>query len=432
MLRLRRRTLGAEHPDTLMTVTELAAALEGTGDVEAALRHLQRAVPLLERLQGPEDLRSLQAAHQLGATLAGSGDLAGAIKRLRQVVQRSRAALGPGHADTFARTDALAQVSMASCFYSKKSNKYGKENLKIVIGSLLYISVMLMLVYHKRSFTLCKIHIRDERMRLPRCWRAAATTPARRGSTRRRCSSGSARCARRTRTRSPACTPWAPRCRCGTLHRHPAACRARLCCAWSGFSGLRCLPQGASEHAAAARQHARALRLRRAALGAEHPDTLRSMHALGAALDSAGDHAAAAKRLERAVRGREKVLGLAHEDTAQTAYALGAALITLGRFAAAAQRFEQAAEAMEQLHGPDNKNALDAVQNQAMAVLLGGDQWEAARHLQRVARLRQKALGPQHAETLNSMLVLSYVLGAAGQAAAAGQYESLQAWMPKR
>ena len=95
---------------------------------------------------------------------------------------------------------------------------------------------------------------------------------------------------------------------CG-MPRAPLRCTVMVT-GFLGFCpilGFPVLPQAAGEHTAAARQYARALRLRRAALGAEHPDTLRSMHSLGLALDCAGDHALAARRLEKALNLQLKV-----------------------------------------------------------------------------------------------------------------------------
>ena len=391
--------------DSLKRLVGLGDKLASLGAHAEAAALLQEATQLASRSLGLRNVTMLRSLDSLAGTVSDLGEPAAATATRRHVLRLRRVALGEDHPDTLASVERLAGALQQEGQYAAAADAAYQQGLALASSGDTEGAAQRLrqaVQYSRNALGPGHAHTLGG-------MGALAQVLA---------DSGDHAAAARQHGEALLLRQRA------LGEEHPSTL--------AGMHALAAALQGAGEHTAAAHQHARALALRRTALGAEHKDTLRSMHGLGAALDSAGDHAAAAKRLERAVRGREKVLGAAHEDTAATAFDLGCALVTLGRISAAARHYKQAAEAMEQLYGPDSPHALSAMHNHAFAVLLGGDQWEAARLFQQVARLRQKALGPQHAETLSTMLVLAMVMGEAGQAAAAGQYKGLQAWMSMR
>jgi tetratricopeptide (TPR) repeat protein len=73
-----------------------------------------------------------------------------------------------------------------------------------------------------------------------------------------------------------------------------------------------------ADHRLARLLHERALAIREARLGADHPDTAASLTNLALALHAQGDHDAARPLYERALSIREARLGADHPDTAHS------------------------------------------------------------------------------------------------------------------
>ena len=75
----------------------------------------------------------------------------------------------------------------------------------------------------------------------------------------------------------------------------------------------------------------RALAANERILGANHPETLRSVHNLAELYRSKGDDASAEPLLKRALAGNEKTLGADHPETLRSVHGLGAAIPVQGR-----------------------------------------------------------------------------------------------------
>jgi tetratricopeptide (TPR) repeat protein len=100
----------------------------------------------------------------------------------------------------------------------------------------------------------------------------------------------------------------------------------------------------------------RALAIREKVLGAEHPDTARSLNNLGGLLQDQGDLAGARTYCERAHVNFEKVLGAEHPDTALSLNNLGLLLKSQGDLAGARQHYERALAILEAGLGPDHRH----------------------------------------------------------------------------
>jgi tetratricopeptide (TPR) repeat protein len=100
----------------------------------------------------------------------------------------------------------------------------------------------------------------------------------------------------------------------------------------------------------------RALAIREAVLGADHPDTALSLNNLGALLDSMGDYAGARPYYERALAIREAVLGADHPDTALSLNNLGYLLQAIGDYAGARPYYERSLAILEARLGPAHPN----------------------------------------------------------------------------
>lgn len=108
-----RDLLGEDHPDTLVALGNLAAALVGAGHPGRAVPLLERAVADRARLLGPVHPATLDARHGLGVALRDAGDAAAACHVLRSTLADRTTTLGPTHPDTVGTHEALSQADAA-------------------------------------------------------------------------------------------------------------------------------------------------------------------------------------------------------------------------------------------------------------------------------------------------------------------------------
>jgi len=96
----RRTQLGAGHPDTLETVSELALTHREMGRADEAEAGIKEALEGLTRAYGDEHPRTLQEISNLGAVIAERGALDEAEPYYRKALDGLRSALGDEHLDT--------------------------------------------------------------------------------------------------------------------------------------------------------------------------------------------------------------------------------------------------------------------------------------------------------------------------------------------
>jgi RNA polymerase sigma factor (sigma-70 family) len=106
----RTRTLGADHPDTLASMNNLAAVLQDQGELEAARQLHERVLTTVRRVLGEDHLSTLASLNNLAAVLQDQGDLVGARSLYEQVLEARRRVLGADHPSVLASMNNLATV----------------------------------------------------------------------------------------------------------------------------------------------------------------------------------------------------------------------------------------------------------------------------------------------------------------------------------
>ncbi|OFA04903.1 KGGVGR-motif variant AAA ATPase [Duganella sp. HH101] len=99
---LRQRGLGEDHPDTLVSKSNLAVVLRSQGQLDDAQFLEECIVEARERMLGAEHLDTLAARANLAATLAGQGRLAEALAMQDAVLEAYVRMLGAEHLLTLA------------------------------------------------------------------------------------------------------------------------------------------------------------------------------------------------------------------------------------------------------------------------------------------------------------------------------------------
>ena len=122
-LELREKALGADHPDTLMSLNNLGILLSDKGDYEGAEELYRRALAGREKALGADHPQTLDSIHSLGILLMNKGDYEGAEELYRQALAGYEKALGADHPDT------LASLNNLGILLKNKGDYQGAEEV---------------------------------------------------------------------------------------------------------------------------------------------------------------------------------------------------------------------------------------------------------------------------------------------------------------
>jgi tetratricopeptide (TPR) repeat protein len=100
ILEIRRRVLGPEHPETLLSMSNLAADYHEQGRFSQAEALGSQAMEIRRRVLGPEHPDTLMTMSNLGAAYYYEGKYPQAEALLKQAREIQRRVLGPDHPDT--------------------------------------------------------------------------------------------------------------------------------------------------------------------------------------------------------------------------------------------------------------------------------------------------------------------------------------------
>jgi serine/threonine protein kinase len=173
------------------------------------------------------------------------------------------------------------------------------------------------------------------------------------------------------------------------------------------------------EPALAIRQYQRALELRTAKLGPDHPDTLTSMDSLAVAYRNAGQLEEAIPLHEESLRLLKARLGPDHPHTLASRDNLALVYFDAGRTAEAFALLEANLKLYRSKLGPDHPDTLISMNNLAAAYRVAGRPAEAIPLHEEDLKLSKAKLGPDHPHTLISMGNLAAAYLAAGRTAEA-------------
>ena len=165
----------------------------------------------------------------------------------------------------------------------------------------------------------------------------------------------------------------------------------------------------------AIRQRERALELRTAELGANHPDTLESQNSLGLAYWITGRNDRAILMLERAFAARSAKLGPEHPDTLKSQSGLANAYRNEGQFDRAIALFERSLAIQTAKLGPEHLDTLNSQNSLGIACWMAGYFDRAIPILERTLAMLTAKLGADHAKTLVTQSALASAYRDAGQ-----------------
>jgi tetratricopeptide (TPR) repeat protein len=167
---------------------------------------------------------------------------------------------------------------------------------------------------------------------------------------------------------------------------------------------------GRARYADARRLHERALAIRQARLGADHPDIAWTLSNLALVLRDQGDLAGARRLHEQTLAIREARLGTDHPDTAWTLNNLAVVLRVQGDLAGARRLHERALVIRETRLGADHLDTAWTLTNLADVLHAQEDLADARRLLERALAIREARRGADHPDTAWTLNNLAGVL----------------------
>jgi serine/threonine protein kinase/tetratricopeptide (TPR) repeat protein len=165
----------------------------------------------------------------------------------------------------------------------------------------------------------------------------------------------------------------------------------------------------------AASLHARALAVREAALGQDHPDSLSSRDRLAVAYRVAGKASQAIPLHESTLKAREARLGFDHPETLNNRNHLANDYYFAGRLPEAITLHEATLKLREAKLGPDHRDTLGSRNNLALAYYDAGRLPQAIALHEGTLKMMEAKLGPDHPTTLASRNNLALAYWAAGR-----------------
>lgn len=358
-LELRTKVLGAEHPHTLDSMSNLAYAIEKQGFYAKAEIIHRQTLELRTKLLGPTDRKTLESMDYLANALDGQGLFTEAEVMYREILQLKTELFGPEHSNTLQSANPLALLLAWDGRYAEA---------EVLHDRLLELSTKVLGAEHPTTIgTMCNIAIAFYKQ-----GRYSESESMNRRSL-------------KLQTRVLGA-------------EHPTT----LITMNNTANAL--MRQGICDEAKSL--HHQTLELRAKVLGPKHPDLFFSMHGLACSLNFLGRYTEAESLTRRALALRTEKLGAQHPETLGSMSELGRTLYFQGRYDEAESLLRQTLKLRTDVVGAEYPETLDSMSDLACLLYNRGRQADSRELHRQTLELRTKVLGSEHPDTLSSASLL--------------------------
>ncbi|WP_110517863.1 tetratricopeptide repeat protein [Herpetosiphon llansteffanensis] len=360
---VRKALVGENHPDTAMSMNNLAEALHEQGRYRDARELFERTLVVREALLGTEHPDTARSVNNLAGVLESQGRYAEAQELYEQALAVREAVLGTEHPDTATSVNNLAFVLQSQGRYAKAQELYER--------ALAVREAVLGAEHPETASSLNNLAgVLDRQGRYAEAQelfeRALAVREAMLGA------------------------------------EHPETA--------SSLNNLAGVLDRQGRYAKAQELFERALTINEAVLGVDHPDTARSVNNLAVILSSQGRYAEAQELYEQALTVREAVLGTDHPETASSVNNLAGVLARQGRYGDAQRLYERALAVREAVLGAEHPDTAWSMNGLARVLASQGRYGDAQRLYERALVINKAVLGREHRDTIITMSNLASVL----------------------
>jgi serine/threonine protein kinase/tetratricopeptide (TPR) repeat protein len=366
---IRRRVLGADHPDTIVAIDTLGTVLWEQGEPAKAEAAFREAVETSHRVLGADDPTALRAMGNLGNLLRSQGKFDEAEPLLRASLEGRRRVLGEKHRETLIAMNTygflfIEQGKLAEGerywrdAYEIGKRESGTDDPDVVVWTQNLGGLMTSMGRHADAEPFYREVVESSRR----------------------------------------------------IHglEHPTT----LTC-MTGYANTLGALTRYKEAQAIARE---TLEARRRTLGNDHPDTLMGSAMLGNLLRMDGQLIEAEPSIKEALEGRRRTLGPTNPSTLASMGSLARLYADQGKLSEAESVYGELFEACKDVWPEDSPNRL-IHQNVYNYVLLRAGKVEQAEPLIRQClEVRMRISGPDHPDTLDAMSASARLLVAKGKA----------------
>ena len=405
----RERVMGADHPATLTSRNNLAAAHQSAGDLGRAIPLHEQALADCERVMGADHPQTLGSRNSLAEAYRAAGDLGRAIALHEQTLADRQRVQGTNHLQTLVSRNNLALAHQDAGDLGRAIPLHGQAlaDFERVLGAdhpATLTSRNNLALAHQDAGDLGRAIPLYERVLADRQRIMGADHPQTLGS---------------RNNLAEAYRAAGDLGRAIALHEQTLADRQRVQGAdhpatLISRNNLAHAYQEAGDLGRAIPLHEQTLADRQRIMGADHPATLILRNSLAAAYQEAGDLGRAIPLHEQTVADCERVLGADHPATLTSRSSLAEAYRAAGDLGRAISLHEQALADCERVLGADHPATLISRNDLAAAYQEAGDLGRAIPlHEQTVADC-ERVLGAGHPDTLISRSNLAHAYRAAG------------------
>jgi eukaryotic-like serine/threonine-protein kinase len=353
---LRRRMLGEENPDTLMSIRNLANLYERQGKFQQSESLYKQVLEAQQRVLGKDHHDTLETSYDLGSTYdeAGADDRAESL--LTQVLETQRRVLGEENVETLKTASRLAGVYRARDQYSKAESLMVKtlETQRRSLGedhpdTLLSMQTLALVYWNETKYALAE----------PLLIKALELQRRELGEEQRE-----------------------------TL---------------GGMNNLALLYDAEGKFSQAEPLFAHALEVERRILGEEHKDTLDTMQNLAVVYRQDGKYKDAEPIAKKTLEIRRRILGEENPATLDSMNNLACLYLFQGRYSEAEPLYARVLDTQRRILGEQNRDTLQSMSNLAEMYKLLGKYAEAERLATEALEAKRRLLGEDHLDTLTSM-----------------------------
>jgi tetratricopeptide (TPR) repeat protein len=361
-LQIRRRILGEQHGDTLVTMNSLAELNRLQGKYAQAEQLYVRVLEDRHHLLGEVNAATLSTMHGLALVYYGQGKYAQAEQLYPKLIALKRRVLGDEHPDTLVALNNLAGLYLAEGKYAKAEPLY---------TGVLQVDRKVLGDEHPDTLsTMNNLAVLYKRQ-----GRYGQAEPL---------------------------YSTVLQIKLRVLGEdHPETLIS--------INNLAILYQAKGDFARAEPLLRKVLNVRRRLLGPEHPSTLRSMNALAATWLNQGRYRESEPLLASAIEVRRRILGGEHPDTLDSFYTLARLYLGRSEYSRAEATFDTVLDVQRRALGPEHPDTLETMGGLALLRIKQGKPSEAGALYARIVDVRHRVLGAGHPDTLEALALLGEV-----------------------
>ena len=409
IVRIKKAVLGEQHPDYAISLNNLAAMIERTGDLNRAEPLYVQALEIQKSVLGEHHPGYAVSLNNLAALLEKMGEYTRVEPLHQQAIEIIGSVQGDQHPSYAISLNNLATLYWKTGDYTRAAPLYEKS--RDILGAVLgeqHPSYAAILNGLARTYDRMGDFARAERIYKQSCEIRRSVLGERHPDYAQSLNNlGILYEAMGDYARAELLYMQSRDIRQAVLgDRHPDYA--------SSLNNLANLYHRMGDYSRAEPLCKRTIAIHKSVYGEEHPELAKSLNNLAALYSSMGDDVRAKSLYEKSLDIRKSVLGKQHPDYAESLNNLAGAYTALGDFHRAEPLLKQAYEIWRSALGESHPDTAACLNNLAGLYMETGEFVRAKAFFEQAIRIRKEVLGDQHPEYATSLSGLAFLYESMG------------------